>query len=150
MYNFRVEIDMSPFTDYQGEYKENTERKCKELIEDISEEMVQGAKDILITNGNYKTGKLHDSIKYKIDSTGYKVNINVGEAHAIFIEGGTKAHIIKPKRATCLRFMIAGKYVYAKKVHHPGTKAKPFLSTSMERSIPYFISRLEDAISEHN
>lgn len=39
-----------------------------------------------------------------------------------FMEAGTRPHPIVPVAAQALRFMVAGKAVFAKSVMHPGTK----------------------------
>ena len=49
--------------------------------------------------------------------------------YAEYIENGTRPHVIRPKRQDgTLRFRIGGKVVYAKIVHHPGTKAQHVLA----------------------
>jgi hypothetical protein len=45
---------------------------------------------------------------------------------ARFIEGGTKAHDEKPRRKKVMRFEAQGT-IFAKRVHHPATRAQPFL-----------------------
>lgn len=68
-------------------------------------------------------------------------------AAAVFIEGGTRAHDIRPKRARALRFAtgsgvrLSGRprkgagVVFAKRVHHPGTKADPFLEPAAKEAL---------------
>ena len=98
---------------------------------------------ILKKNGNYKTGALYRSIGYKVASNGYSSKIVINASHGIFIENGTKAHIIKPKRCKALKFTSGGKVIYAKKVRHPGTKANPFLEPALDKNIPEFMKGLE-------
>lgn len=52
-----------------------------------------------------------------------------------FVHNGTRPHVIKPKRKRYLRWApIAGNgFLFAKEVHHPGTKADPFLYEALER-----------------
>lgn len=51
---------------------------------------------------------------------------------ALFIEEGTPAHVIRPKNAKALRFFgPTGQPVFAREVHHPGTKADPFLEPAI-------------------
>lgn len=45
---------------------------------------------------------------------------------AVFVQQGTKAHTIKPKKARTLRFTIGRQAVFSKKVNHPRTTANPF------------------------
>lgn len=47
-------------------------------------------------------------------------------SHAAYLQGGTRPHIIKPRRKLALRFKVEGGQVFAKLVHHPGTKPVPF------------------------
>jgi hypothetical protein len=61
---------------------------------------------------------------------------------AVFLEKGTKPHVIRPKKGKFLRFApgagstLGGRpragasVVFARKVNHPGTKAYPFLLPS--------------------
>lgn len=60
---------------------------------------------------------------------------------AIFLEGGTRAHIIRPRNASVLSWPASssgrrlsgrartnsGRRIFAKRVNHPGTKPYPFL-----------------------
>lgn len=67
---------------------------------------------------------------------------------AIFIDGGTVAHEIKPKAKGRgrLRFETAGgDIVFARKVHHPGTRANPFITEAMTQN--EFSLRITQAFS---
>lgn len=60
------------------------------------------------------------------------------------VNDGTRPHIIRPKRAKALRFRVGGKVVFARIVHHPGTRARPFLDRALAdvaRSRGYSISQ---------
>ena len=60
-------------------------------------------------------------------------------AYAVYVETGTKAHEIVPRNRKALRFAVGGNktlsgrprsgasVVFAKRVRHPGTRAKPFM-----------------------
>lgn len=41
--------------------------------------------------------------------------------HSSFPDTGTRPHVIRPRRAKVLRFVVGGRVVYARKVNHPGT-----------------------------
>lgn len=47
--------------------------------------------------------------------------------YALYVHEGTRPHVIRPKNAQALRFNVGGREVFAKRVDHPGTKARPFL-----------------------
>lgn len=45
---------------------------------------------------------------------------------------GTESHIITARRRKTLRFIWHGQVVYAKRVHHPGTKGTHFLTRALD------------------
>lgn len=49
-----------------------------------------------------------------------------------FNEYGTRPHVIRPRRARVLRFPVGGRIVYARRVNHPGTPARPWFYPTME------------------
>ncbi|MET8866532.1 hypothetical protein ABZW11_26640 [Nonomuraea sp. NPDC004580] len=52
--------------------------------------------------------------------------------YGLFMEVGTRAHIIRPKRPDgWLRFMVDGRVVFAKVVHHPGTRPYAYLRRAL-------------------
>lgn len=60
-----------------------------------------------------------------------RVTIEVNVDYASFVHDGTRPHIIRPRNARALRFMVGGQVVYARVVHHPGTRARPFLDRAV-------------------
>jgi hypothetical protein len=52
--------------------------------------------------------------------------------YAAFVETGTRAHIIAPRNAQALRWYDSnGGPVFAKLVHHPGTRPEPYLRPAL-------------------
>lgn len=49
------------------------------------------------------------------------------------LEYGTVAHVIAPKRASALRFVVNGTAIFRRLVHHPGTKPRPFMHIARDR-----------------
>ena len=81
------------------------------------------------------TGRLRASIRVERRSFfGLRQRWTVGSDvdYAPMVNDGTKPHIIRPKRAKALRFKVGGKTVYAMVVHHPGTRARPFLDRALQ------------------
>jgi hypothetical protein len=72
---------------------------------------------------------LKDATKHKLIrlSSGRKLRISSPKKHALFIEHGTRPHVIRPRRAHMLKFMWRGKLTFARKVNHPGTRPYRFL-----------------------
>lgn len=54
---------------------------------------------------------------------------------AIFIDEGTQAHTIVPRRAKALYFTSGGSSHFVPKVNHPRTRAHPFRQRAMDESI---------------
>lgn len=80
------------------------------------------------------TGRLRASIRIESRRTlalrsVYTVGSDVD--YAAMVHDGTRPHTIRPKNAQALRFRIGGRIVYAKVVHHPGTRARPFLDRAV-------------------
>ena len=81
-----------------------------------------------------RTGRLRASIRAeepRIFSLRGSVKVGSDLEYAGFVNDGTRPHIIRPVRARALRFKVGGKTVFAKLVHHPGTRARPFLDRAL-------------------
>jgi hypothetical protein len=70
------------------------------------------------------TGKTRASIRRK-NSSQRKATV-VGNYPVNFIDAGVKAHDIKPRNVSTLKFDIGGQTIFTKKVHKRATPARPF------------------------
>lgn len=80
------------------------------------------------------TGRLRASIQGELTrSWTLRPRFTVGSnvEYAAYVNDGTRPHIIRPRNARALRFMVGGQVVYARVVHHPGTRANPFLDRAL-------------------
>ena len=80
------------------------------------------------------TGRLRSSIRIERRSfLGLRTRYTIGSDlnYAAMVHDGTRPHIIRPRRAQALRFRVGGRIVYARVVHHPGTRARPFLDRAL-------------------
>ncbi len=90
-----------------------------------------------------KTGHTGRTIKMdRFDDDSVQVS---AKGAAVFLEGGTKPHIIRARRARALRFATSGRrlsgsprrgasVVYARHVRHPGTKPQPFMGPAAKKA----------------
>lgn len=62
---------------------------------------------------------------------GKHVRVESNHPATMFVIRGTRKHIIRPRYRKALRFQIRGRTVFAKIVHHPGTKANDFLTKAL-------------------
>ena len=101
------------------------------------------AKSNLTANGSVKTGHLRRHTVAQIgrlEATIHTSNIK----YAPWVEKGTGAHTIRPKRKKALYW--AGASHPVKSVRHPGSAAKPYLIPAFEQEKPKFIQNLKEAI----
>ena len=83
-----------------------------------------------------KFGELRNSL-FSRQTTMYRMEIGSRSRYAIFVEKGTRPHMIYPVRARALRFVVDGKVVFARKVRHPGTRAQPFVKPTVDRFVVF-------------
>lgn len=77
------------------------------------------------------SGQLRDSLAVTVVGSTVRVGPNV--PYASYVEFGTRPHDIRPKsEGGVLRFQMGGQTVFAKVVHHPGTKPQPFVRPAFE------------------
>lgn len=82
------------------------------------------------------SGQLRNDISWKIEATprGPVGRVYNRVKHALYVHEGTRAHVIRPTRAKLLAFKPrgSGRTVFAKVVHHPGTRANRYLRRAVE------------------
>jgi hypothetical protein len=112
--------------------------RCGEIV-------TQGAKRRAPTSphgsGGRPSGYLRSRISWEMhrDPVGLYVDIASpartpqGEPYGLFMEVGTRPHVIRPRNpGGWLRWFEGGKVRFAKVVHHPGTRAQPHLRPALE------------------
>lgn len=83
--------------------------------------------------------KLEKSVDYKVDKVEMNATVELNESdapYALWVHDGTRPHLILPRAKKALRWVKNGKFVFAKKVWHPGTKPDPFLYEAGEAAAP--------------
>lgn len=59
---------------------------------------------------------------------------------------GTRAHLILPVHRQTLRWSSGDRFLFARKVRHPGTKPDPFLYEAADRKNGEVIARLQEGV----
>lgn len=80
------------------------------------------------------TGRLRASLHGNLSRTWTlrpQYTISTDVEYAPFVHDGTAPHTIRPRNAQVLRFMINGRVQYARVVHHPGTRVRPFIERAV-------------------
>lgn len=111
--------------------KHNVAVRVPRIVEDAC---VEGAKEARSTHRYQdRTGTLTDKTTGRLVSTSEGAaegEIVADTPYAAYVSDGTRPHDIEPRRATSLRWEDAQGAHFAKKVHHPGTQADPFMGNA--------------------
>lgn len=86
-----------------------------------------------------RTSQLEKSVEYEVDPSEMTATVQLNEAlapYAPFVHDGTRPHLILPRAKQALRWVKNGKFVFARKVHHPGTKPDQFLYEAGTAAVP--------------
>ena len=89
-----------------------------------------------------KTGYLASTITKSVGQGEGSIQANASYAAAV--EYGTAPHEIRPVNGGVLAFEAAGKIVFTPLVHHPGTKANPF----MKRAVDETLSKVDSVFAD--
>ena len=92
----------------------------------------QARSDVPVRTGNLGRSIVEDPIVF---TSPFRVESGVTATapYAAAVHDGTRPHVIRPRNGTHLKFEVGGRTVFAKSVHHPGTKARPFLRNAANR-----------------
>ena len=149
-------ISLSLDVEYGSSYYKKLGLKGKKHSDMISETLDYGlneANNIARREAPIKTGNLRRSItKRKTSQFVGEIRSNArsnGKPYWPMVQYGTAAHTITPKKGNFLVFEKDGKTVYARKVSHPGTTANPFVTRTLNRSIPLFKKYYHQVLSEN-
>ena len=96
-----------------------------------------------------KTGALVQSLYNRAIPTGRAVGHDTQRApHALFVNFGTKPHVILPKNKKALRWVRGNNFVFAKKVNHPGYRGDAYLINAATLAAREFAAAVNAAFKE--
>jgi HK97 gp10 family phage protein len=114
-----------------------------ELVRAVQEDKLSGQMVGQVTR------RLRDSIHLEMAETETSVTGTVGTnvSYARFVHDGTAPHVIEAKSAPALHFFMGGAEVFARRVNHPGTKPRPFLTSTLAEREAQIRARLAAAVA---
>lgn len=121
-----------------GETRVVVQNAGMELLARLARRVVAQAK----VNAPVDTGNMRAQIAADpMVTTGMTVRQTIrvgGDAaeYAIYVHEGTRPHVIRPRNKSVLMFNGREGKVFAREVHHPGTRARPFLRNALESEAP--------------
>lgn len=68
------------------------------------------------------------------------------EPYAGYVDQGTRPHLIVPRNAKALAFRIGNRMVFARSVHHPGTKPQNIVSRTLSEDRSRFEAAMRNAM----
>jgi len=130
----------------------NALRQKIDALDAMLQMKVQGKMegDVVQSHTHHAAGSVR-VIPAKIDGNVVRGSVEAGGGVAPyfrFIEEGTAPHLIRPVNKQALAFMIDGKQVFAKLVHHPGTKATHLLRDSFDELRDIAADELQKTVDE--
>jgi len=108
--------------------------KLKAKIIEFLDELSRFAEQRMRELAPERTGKLRKSIRRRLNLARLEGEVGPTVPYAVYVEFGTRPHIIRPVRAQALRFEVEGQIVFAKLVRHPGTKGQFFVRQTAEET----------------
>jgi hypothetical protein len=104
----------------------------------------------------HRTGKLIDSVRLNPDpavasETEVEGGVQAGGGPAWYarpLHDGTGPYEIVAKNKKALMFVLDGKTIFCKRVMHPGLKARPFMTSSLDEMRGTITEGLQEAANE--
>ena len=114
------------------EFDEVAKKISGPLREKLIERLTEVAFAAAVWGAPVKTGYLASTV-YKDVGFG-EGKVGAAASYAEAVEKGTRPHEIRPINGKLLAFKVAGKMVFTPIVHHPGTRANPFLERAADEA----------------
>lgn len=111
---------------FENNWQDHIDGDIKMFLGRLGEQISANAKVLCPDD----TGRLSHSIDHEVSGHTLRVGTNVD--YALYVELGTKPHVIRPKTKKALYWEGAGHPV--PEVHHPGTRAQPYLRPALYKA----------------
>jgi phage gpG-like protein len=139
-----------------GALPERLRAKFAEKVDLRAQSLFTQVVDVNLSGGvlNVRSGALRDSIQVEVsqqdNSIGAEVFSNGDAPYAAIQElgGKTAAHEILPNKAQIIAFVMNGKQVFARRIHHPGSQipARSYLRSALEEQSGDIKRELTDVV----
>jgi hypothetical protein len=101
-----------------------------EILPGLVKRVAEYAYTLMSAKAPVRSGRLLGSVRK--DVRGLEATIGPTVPYGIYVEYGTAPHEIRPVYASVLRFETESGIVFTPIVHHPGTRAQPFIRETAE------------------
>jgi hypothetical protein len=144
--DIKVEVEIPDWKRYEKQLKRFPDR-LKRAQRNAMIQSTRLMQTLLRRKSNKKTGRLARGwvIERNTPVEGKIVN---RVPYAVYVNEGTSPHVILPRRRSALRFVKRGRVIFAKKVHHPGTKAYNITGKAWKEAQPRISKIYRKALEE--
>lgn len=117
-------------------WKEFTASKKSPIYRDI-DARGRRLQTLAVAQVGKRTNRLASSIHTRttVDLLGIVSTTGSDDPISLIHHDGTRAHVIRPRRAKVLRFVQNGRVRYAHRVWHPGTRPNRYLTDNLPKVI---------------
>jgi HK97 gp10 family phage protein len=102
----------------------------RKVLEPYIAALAERAEELMRERAPRRTGRLTSSIHREAGRL--EATVGPRAPYAIYVEYGTRPHVIRPVHARALRFEAGGHIVFAAWVQHPGTRPQSFIRQTAE------------------
>lgn len=96
-----------------------------------------------------KTGALVQSLFNRAIPRGREVGHDAQRApQAVFVNFGTRPHVIRPDKKKALRWAGGGRFFFAKQVNHPGYRGDPYLFNAATSALTQFAAIVDGSFKD--
>ena len=143
-------VSVGEFQNFLKDFDEDIQKKVILKMSQVAfDKAKQGA------NRHFVTGALRQSLRNTKAATSRdpfrrRVFHDPQRApHAIFVNFGTKPHVIRPKDKKALRWVGGdGRFRFAKEVNHPGYRGDPYMVRAATEAVKSFRTIVDRAMQE--
>jgi len=142
-----LQLTIQGLTEFQGDIANAVSSELPKQVKWAMVQSVNAVKNSAQGMVAYKTGTLRRSIFTDVSDTGFQGKVTQDSSvapYGIYIEYGTAAHAINPVNAKALFWPGAAHPV--KRVMHPGTSARPFMTPALENNLDTITAYFSQAI----
>jgi hypothetical protein len=122
-------------------------KQTRNILKRAMQKSLVATTNISKASAPVKTGRLRRSI-HNVMKNIMHGEVSTATEYAKFVELGTRAHAITPKKAKVLAFKVDGRMVFAKRVWHPGTKGQFYMKHSTQKASVFVRNFYEQAAQE--
>jgi len=149
MANALIKFEIKNIKEIKATFKQAPVKMTRELnkaIKRIITKIEGTAKREAPVNKQSGGGNLRQSISSKMAGIAKGV-VDVSAKYAIYVHEGTRPHIIRIRNKKVLANTRTGRF-FGKVVHHPGTKANPFLQRAVDKNKSFIDKEFGNAVEK--